>query len=113
RLSIVGSGARATRTSWDSGASTGGSRQMVALRRAPTPLAAENSRRSQWVMRSLCPTLQEMRLQFLQSCPTDQVELDHFPHSFGRLAAGPQHHEQAGDQGYVALDRHAIGTLEK
>src|SRR5258708_870741 len=50
-----------------------------------------------------------MGLEFLKRAPADQVELDHFPCAFGRLAARPQRHQETGDQGHIALDRYSIG----
>jgi hypothetical protein len=81
--------------------------------RAVWPTAATAK---QWSSAGLCHTnggafqAQQMPLQFLQAGPALQVELEHFPGPFGRLAAGPHDNQQAGDQGHVDLDGNTVGV---
>ena len=43
--------------------------------------------------------------------PSAEVETKHFVRAFGGRASDPQTDQQAGDQGHIDLDPHAIGTL--
>ena len=52
--------------------------------------------------------LADVLQQFVGRRQAAEVELQHFPGSLGRLLAGPQADEQAGDDAQVDLDGDAV-----
>ena len=46
--------------------------------------------------------------QFLRRRPALEVQADHLEGSLGRLASGPQAHQQRGQHGHVHLQRHPL-----
>jgi hypothetical protein len=52
----------------------------------------------------------DVRLQFLGRGQAAEVELQHLPGPLGRLLAGPQTDEQAGDDAQVDLDGDAVAA---
>ena len=54
--------------------------------------------------------LVDMLLQFFFAGQAREVELKHFQRPLGRLFAGPQANQQAGDDAEVQLNRDAVGA---